>query len=613
MNEKPSNPYVGPRPFELGEQRTFAGREHETSELASLIVAHRTVLVYAQSGTGKTSLMNAGVIPALLEKGVQVLPISRVGIPLPQNETSEHIQNVYVYSAARDFLANGAGEDWRRTATLGDALERVPKQVDSVGETLTPVLVLDQFEELFSAYPQHWKERRQFFEQAAAALAANPFLHIVFIMREDYLADFAEHAPLLPEGVRTRYRLQRLREAEALLAVAEPLANSRWSFAEGVAEALVSDLLSIHVRNHAGEAITVPGEFVEPVQLQVVCFSLFENLPVDRTTITADDLRAFGNADEALRKFYENALAAAVAPGADERKLRAWFDTQLITPAGTRGLVFQGKEETAGIANRTVDILERHHLIRAELRASARWYELTHDRFIAPIRTSNRLKDEVAAHRLRRLLIGAGAPLLAVLLLSLFLLQRGIQRERSAATRAAEKQKATEKELAGVKSALADTFRQRIKDFGSLRAQDPASAVRALDDAIEAGNLLADPGVTKLRLDRIAFLDERRVRQNPSAEMKKYYCEHRYALLAESGQHAAVAVAMKRYQPTFPAAGIADHWARQAESVLLLDQYMTCADATNAVFRVRTQFKSDPLIVLVYRCENRGGCLTPAK
>lgn len=208
-------------------------------------------------------------------------------------------------------------------------------------------------------------------------------------------------------------------------------------------------------------------------------------------------------------------------------------------------------------------------------------------------------------------MIGVGAPVLAVLLLSLVLLQFGIQEERIAATSATSKQEATERELAGVKSALGDTFRQRIADYVNLRAQDPASAVRALEDAIETGNLLGDPGVKKLRLDRIAFLDERKVRQNSSAEMRKYYCEHPYAIMAESGSHAAMAAAMaaalKRYQPTFPVAGIADHWDRRTESVLLLNQYMTCADATNSVLRVRRQFGSDPLIVLLSGAESAAG------
>jgi hypothetical protein len=51
--------------------------------------------------------------------------------------------------------------------------------------------------------------------------------------------------------------------------------------------------------------------------------------------------------------------------------------------------VFRGRDSTGGIPNAAVDALENQHLIRAEVRAGARWYELTHDRFIEPIQRSN--------------------------------------------------------------------------------------------------------------------------------------------------------------------------------------------------------------------------------
>src|SRR5262249_29499361 len=160
-------------------------------------------------------------------------------------------------------------------------------------------------------------------------------------------AAFTEFASLLPESVRTQYHLERLREPEALLAITQPLEGTRWSFADKVADTLVSDLMTITVENPSGEVVSVPGEFVEPVQLQVVCYGLFERIPLTSTVITMEELRTFGNPDEALQLFYEKAIDAAVATaGIDEGELRSWFETHLITPAGTRGLVFQGRDTT---------------------------------------------------------------------------------------------------------------------------------------------------------------------------------------------------------------------------------------------------------------------------
>ena len=63
----------------------------------------------------------------------------------------------------------------------------------------------------------------------------------------------------------------------------------------------------------------------------------------------------------------------------------------LITAMGTRGMVYRAQESTGGVPNAAIDMLESMHLIRAEWRAGARWYELTHDRFIEPILSSNKV------------------------------------------------------------------------------------------------------------------------------------------------------------------------------------------------------------------------------
>ena len=79
-----SEPYVGPRPFEQTDREVFFGRDQEANELVSLITAHPTVLLYAQSGAGKTSLVRAALIPLLVnEQKFDVLPPLRVSLTTP--------------------------------------------------------------------------------------------------------------------------------------------------------------------------------------------------------------------------------------------------------------------------------------------------------------------------------------------------------------------------------------------------------------------------------------------------------------------------------------------------------------------------------------------------
>ncbi len=117
---------------------------------------------------------------------------------------------------------------------------------------------------------------------------------------------------------------------------------------------------------------------------------------VSPDAITFDDLAAAGDVNQALAQFYEETVTVALADGevqqagVTERGLRTWFDKELITEAGTRGLVHQGESETGGLPNGVVRALQRRFLVRAEARSGDAWIELVHDRFVEPIRAANR-------------------------------------------------------------------------------------------------------------------------------------------------------------------------------------------------------------------------------
>jgi WD40 repeat protein len=132
------------------------------------------------------------------------------------------------------------------------------------------------------------------------------------------------------------------------------------------------------------------SEFVEPVQLQVVCQNLWNSLDQDDVEITAAHLESRGDVNEALARFYEGCVTEASVTGdVREGVIRRWFGEQLITPSGTRGLVLRRGDRTGGLPNQAVNVLEARHIIRGEDRGGARWFELSHDRFIEPIVSSN--------------------------------------------------------------------------------------------------------------------------------------------------------------------------------------------------------------------------------
>src|SRR5437763_6537543 len=85
-----TNPYVGPRPLNAGDP--IFGREREIAELAYLLSSERIVLLYSPSGAGKSSLIEAGLLPRIQPR-FSVLPTVRVGLP-PSTSANRFAQSV---------------------------------------------------------------------------------------------------------------------------------------------------------------------------------------------------------------------------------------------------------------------------------------------------------------------------------------------------------------------------------------------------------------------------------------------------------------------------------------------------------------------------------------
>jgi len=389
-------PYVGPRSFRKEQRQFFFGRDEEADELVSIITAHSAVLFYSQSGAGKTSLLNAKLIPKLEEEETfYVLPPMRVQGQLPANLKVGRNTNIFVLNALMSCGVDVTKANMNMT--FHEFVAQCGEHKNEYGEPTPIVMVFDQFEELFTSYPGRWPDREDFFKQIGEALegnpkkglAGNPLLRVIFCMREDYIAELDPYLPLLPEKLRTRFRLEHLREKKALTAITKPLEKTNRTYAPGVAELLVRNLLRIPNQSMTGTQTM--GIYVEPVQLQVVCQSLWDALTPEENVITLKHLQKYGDVSQALSNFYERSIkSVAKDTGVKEETLRRWFGDTLITPEGTRAPVNRGNEATGGMPNAAIDKLEAMRLIKGEWKGTnVRWYELAHDRFIEPIRRSN--------------------------------------------------------------------------------------------------------------------------------------------------------------------------------------------------------------------------------
>jgi len=437
-NAQVPNPYVGPRTFTYEQRHLFFGREREARDLLARVVSERVLLFYAQSGAGKSSLLHTRLIPQLREEeGFAVLPVGRVSGELPAGVEAE--ENIYLFNLMAsldqsnaapqrlaglslcDFLANLTSNDgatWYYTPaatteldsklaliaapeaalSLGAAGENVSSSLDAGPSNPEQryVLIIDQFEEIITTHSHRRQDRELFFRQLNQALLNDSNLWVVLTLREDYVAALDPYAHFMTDKLRARFYMERMGVDAALAAIKQPAALAGRLFAEGVAEGLVDNLRRVKVSGQAEEQL---GQYIEPVQLQVVCYQLWQRVQSIQLAaaavppqITTGDLRQHGDVDRALSSFYEEAIQIVLAISdytISERQLRTWFALELITAAQTRSTVYQGESETAGMPNQVVERLQAQFLLRTELRAGGAWIELVHDRLVAPIVDAN--------------------------------------------------------------------------------------------------------------------------------------------------------------------------------------------------------------------------------
>jgi YVTN family beta-propeller protein len=405
LGNKIVEPFIGPRPFSRTEedQKRFFGRDNESGEIVSLIASHKLVLIYAQSGAGKTSIFNAKVIPQLEQYGFEVLPVTRIksfqitnyNVSSENLDTDKDIKNVYIFNVLQNLKP-----ELNPTLFKDKSLSQFLKECFPVNENKNnkqQILIFDQFEEIFDLFPFDWKKQRiDFFKQIAESLNCIASLQIVFVMREDYLAQLDPYSNLLPEKLRPRFRLEKLREGSALLAIKGPIQNVPNHFLKQIEDTdknlknILHDLMKIQTEYSPGKSHQIEGEFVEPIQLQVVFQRWWEKIIKSNDKNFKEKKIDVTDVDNALEDFFENIINEIIKKtGISESKIRNWFEEKLITSSGTRNVVPRSIESTAGIKNDVIEILKNKYLLKENLIANSKWYELTHDRLIKPIRISN--------------------------------------------------------------------------------------------------------------------------------------------------------------------------------------------------------------------------------
>lgn len=250
-----SNPFPGLRPFEANEEKLFFGREQEIGELLRRLDTTRFILVAGSSGTGKSSLVRSGLIPAL-QSGLMVDAGSkwRVVVCHPGDNPIENMASAMDTPGALGIEGELAAtnrvliEATLQRSSLGVVqavrLAQIPAQ-DNV------LIVVDQFEELFR-FRRHGPgnardEAIAFFKLLLEATKQQKVpIYVVLTMRSDFLGDCIEFQGL-PEAINAGlYLIPRMTRDELRSAIAGPVAVAGGAIAPRLVVRLLNDLGDDH-------------------------------------------------------------------------------------------------------------------------------------------------------------------------------------------------------------------------------------------------------------------------------------------------------------------------------------------------------------------------------
>ena len=405
MSEAQARRYKGTSPFsdiDL-DRRIFFGRDRECRSLQSLVLAEDLVVLFAKSGMGKTSLINAGLLQPLRLKGYFPMVV-RVN-----NRREGPLRSMF--DGIRQAVKTEGVDCVNGDETSAWHFFKKAEFWSRDNDLLRPVLILDQFEELFTL--QLPEPRREFAAQLAAlvrgrsalaplGLKASPNdqdldgdsaqLQIVLSLREDFLAELEGLASDIPGVLHNRFRIGPLSRAGAHQAIIGParLAHEAFRVAPfSYREKAIDEIVAFLAKKRVGHE-TIETDAVEPVQLQLICRHLEEQVRERQASeqtevkVSEFDLGGERSMQQVLEGFYDRTIST-IASRREARSVRKLCEKRLISSTGRR--LTEDEEEIEKkfkVSKKQLQALVDTRLLRAEPRLGGISYELSHDTLVTP-------------------------------------------------------------------------------------------------------------------------------------------------------------------------------------------------------------------------------------
>ena len=380
-------PYPGLRPYKEDEHSKFFGRNTDKAILVDKILGNRLTLLFAASGVGKSSLLQAAVIPQLKAASGENLTVvcNTDWVSEPIAQVRACVLTTLQTEQAHEQLTPD-NDSLVAALELGSLLvRRAPL-----------VLILDQFEEFFR-YQRHGDSFRAFVDELTAVINDLSLpVSVVISMREDFAMELNAFKPALPNLLfENYYRLEKLTRQAARQAILDPVHQLGCDYEPALLERLLQDL-----QDRKREQLSLPhvvstdsADSVDPPYLQIVCAYLWQLKPAQETTLRLASYEQAGGVDGILRYFLDDALNHL--SHADKQLASQAFDylaaqrgMKMAYPVDVLARILRVKphqldEVLKKLAKRDMNIL------RDQTRNGVVWYELYHDMFADSIEQWN--------------------------------------------------------------------------------------------------------------------------------------------------------------------------------------------------------------------------------
>ena len=303
------SPYPGLRPFEAEESDLFFGREPQVDELLRRLGKSRFVAVIGSSGSGKSSLVRAGLVPALIGGYLTSAGSHwRIAVFRPGGDPIGALRDA-LHAAfgggEQDDTSRGLMEITLRRSSLG--LVEATRQAQ-MAEHENLLIIVDQFEELFRF--QRARGLNEAIDEAAALVRllleavrqADIPIHVLITMRSDFLGDcsqFRELPETINEGL---YLVPRMTRDQFRQAIVGPAAVSGVTVTPRLVQQLLND-----IGNDMDQLPILQHALMR-------AWNRWRNRPGDADLIDIDDYLATGGMAEALSRHADEAFAE-LTPG----------------------------------------------------------------------------------------------------------------------------------------------------------------------------------------------------------------------------------------------------------------------------------------------------------